>query len=288
MSDQAKIVIVNADDFGMSEGINRGILLAHTDGILGSASIVANGPAFEHAVRAALDTPSLDVGVHICLTGERSVAPAGELRGLADGQGLLPETPRAFTRGLLARRLGIGDVQTEIRAQIERVLTAGIEPSHLDSHQHVHMLPAVFAVVMDLAREYGIPAIRVPLERGSLSSGGFFSRLVQTSLLPRIDRLRLQQVRAAGLYTADWFWGLGTSRAMNEESLIETLRGVRPGVNEIMCHPGVGDADSAQRYPGYAWDEELTALQSEAVRRYIDESDIRLASFRDAWNDPAA
>ncbi len=288
MTAKTTILVVNGDDFGLSEAINRGMLAAHETGILRSTSIMPNGPAFEDAVRIALEHPSLDVGIHLTLTGEPSVAPAGELRSLVNDEGFLPESSRMFTRGLLSRRFSIGDVQTEMRAQIEHVLEAGIEPSHLDSHQHVHMLPAVFAVALDLAREYGIPTIRVSVERAVLSSGGFFARLIQTALLPRIDRVRLDQVRNAGLHTADWFWGLGMTRQMDEAELMGTLRSLRPGVNEVMCHPGISDPFTAGRYPGYAWEDELAALRSDAVRRYIDEKGIRLASFRDARDESSS
>ena len=285
MSAQAKILIVNGDDFGLSEGINRGILSAHQNGILRSTSIMPNGPAFDDAVRIALDTPSLDVGIHLTLFGGPSVAAAGELRGLAGDDGLLPASYSAFTRGLLGRRFTAGDVQTEIRAQIERVLTAGIDPSHLDSHQHVHMLPAIFAIMVDVAREYDVPALRVPLEQREARAGGLLSRLIQALFLPQIGRTRLRQVEAAGLHAADWFWGLGVAGNMNEANLMETLSNLQPGVNEIMCHPGVRDEAVALRHGlDYSWDEELAALQSDAVRQFIAENDIRLASFKDAWN----
>lgn len=285
MADQAKTLIVNADDFGLSEGINRGILSAHENGILRSTSLMPNGCAFDDAVRIALDTPSLDVGVHLCLIGEKSVAPTEDLRGMVSADGLLPESHPVFTRQLLSRRFSVGAVQTEIRAQIERVLTAGIDPTHIDSHQHVHMLPAVFSIVLDVAREYGISAVRVPLEQSQPDRGGFFSRLMHTLFLPRVGQTRLRQVEAAGLRTADWFWGLGTSGTMDETSLMDTLRSLRPGVNEIMCHPGFSDAVTANRYQwGYAWDSEKAALQSDSVRRYIEDNEIRLASFRDAWS----
>lgn len=281
----SKILIVNADDFGLSEGINRAILSAHQNGILRSTSIMPNGSAFEDAVRIALETPALGVGIHLSLIGEKSVSPAGELRGMVNAESLLPDSYPIFTRQLLSKRFTIGDVQTEIRAQIERVLTAGLDPTHIDSHQHVHMLPAVFEIVLDVAREYGIPAIRIPLERGGSDSGGIFTQLKQTWLLSRICRARLRQVEAAGLHTADWFWGLGVSGKMDEANLMAALQSLGPGVNEVMCHPGISDSATVERYQwGYSWDDELAALQSESVRRFIDDNDIRLASFRDAWS----
>lgn len=284
MASEPRVLIVNADDFGLSEGINRGILSAHQAGVLRSTSLMPNGPAFDNAVHIAKATPSLDVGVHLNLIAEKSVAPAGELHGMIDAEGRLPESQRAFTRGLLGRKFSIGDVQTEIRAQIERVLSAGIDPTHIDSHRHVHMLPAVFSVVLNVAREYGIGSVRVPLDRDVQESGGLFSRLMHTLILPRIERTRLRQVEAVGLHTADWFWGLGMTGHMDEASLMAVLQSLRPGVNEVMCHPGITDEFTSEQYAwGYEWDKELAALKSDAVRRFIDGNDIRLASFADAW-----
>ena len=287
MAGQAKILVVNADDFGLSQGINRGILSAHQNGILRSTSIMPNGSAFEDAVRIARETPELGVGIHLSLIGEKSVSPAGELRGMVNDEGLLPDSYPAFTRQLLSKRFNAGHVRTEIRAQIELVLTAGIDPTHIDSHQHLHMLPAVFDIVLDVAREYAIPVVRIPLHRGGgTGRGGTIARLVQALILPRIDRSRLRQVEAAGLRTADWFWGLEVSGKMDEASLMATLQSLGLGVNEVMCHPGISDAATAERYQwGYSWDDGLAALQSDAVRRFVDDNDIRLASFKDAWDE---
>lgn len=284
MTGQAKILVVNADDFGLSEGINRGILLANQNEILRSASIMVNGSAFEDAVRIARETPTLDVGIHLSLIGEKSVSPAGELRRMVDANGLLPESYPAFTRQLLSKRFSVGDVQNEIRAQIERAMEAGLDLSHIDSHQHVHMLPAVFEIVLNVASEYGIPVVRIPLQQSGSQLGGVIAQMMQAFFFSRVSRGRLRQVEAAGLHTADWFWGLNLSGKMNETNLMAVLENLRPGVNEIMCHPGISDPATADHYPwGYSWDDEVAALQSQAIRRFIEDNNIRLASFKDAW-----
>ena len=91
-------------------------------------------------------------------------------------------------------------------------------------------------------------------------------------------------MRDAGLRTADWFWGLGVSGKMNEANLTDTLTRLHPGINEIMCHPGIGDAETSERYEwGYSWDDELAALKSDSVKAFVEENGIRLASFADAW-----
>jgi chitin disaccharide deacetylase len=268
MADQTKILVVNADGFGASETGNRAIVKSFREGIVRSTSLMPNGHAFEDAVRHALETPGLGVGVHLTLVGEKCVAPASELGAMVAKDGSLPETYSTFARDFMARRFGVGEVHAEIRAQIDRVLATDIVPTHIDSSQHLHMLPAIFDLVLSEAAGSGIPAVRVSLEAGGPSRGGLIVRLLQTLMLPRIGRMRLLRVRNAGLNVADWFWGLGVP--MNETNLMDTLRGLRPGVNEIMCHPG-------------ARDEELAALTSDSVRAFIEENGIRLASFADAW-----
>lgn len=243
-----------------------------------------NGSAFDDAVRIAKENPDLGVGVHLSLVAEKSVAPVGDLNAMVSEDGLLPENYSAFARQFMARRFSQGDVRTEILAQVDKALATGIKFTHIDSHQHLHMLPGIFDMVLREALDAGIPAIRVPLERGGIVGGGLL-RMAQTWVLSRISQSRLRQVRSAGMHSADWFWGLGVSGKMNEANLMDTLGRLCPGVNEIMCHPGISDEATLERYHwGYSWDDELAALTSEKVRGFIESNDIRLASFADAWS----
>lgn len=243
-----------------------------------------NGAAFEDAVSVVGETPGLGVGIHLSLVGEKCLAPVSELRGMVAEDGSLPDNYSTFARLFMSKRFGPSEARTEIQAQIDRVIAAGIEPTHIDSHQHLHMLPGIFDIVLDLALDSGIRVIRVPLEQGGPGPGGFSARIIQTWVLSRISRMRLRQVNDAGLHSADWFWGLGVSGKMNEANLTDTISRLRPGVNEIMCHPGISDPKTRAHYRwGYSWDDELAALQSDSIRGMIEGNDIRLASFADAW-----
>jgi len=266
--------------------------LAHQNGIVSSASLMPNGEAFEDAVRIARDTPSLGVGVHLSLVDERCVAPVADLRAMVAEDGRLPPSYIVFARRLLAKRFGVRELRIEIGAQIERVLSAGVHPTHIDSHQHLHMLPGVFEIVVESAIGASIATIRVPLERGGPGPHGPSLRTIQTRILAQMCRARVKQVRKAGLCTADWFWGLAVSGRMSEANLMATLNRLQPGVNEIMCHPGMTFVGPGHHVPGrqeryarwgYSWDDELAALTSEPVRRCIEDSGIRLTSFADAW-----
>ena len=244
-----------------------------------------NGEAFDDAVRIANDNQGLGVGIHLSLVAEKCVAPAADLKTMVSEDGSLPENYSVFARQFVSRRFGTGEVRGEILAQIDKALSTGIKFTHIDSHQHLHMLPGIFDIVLQEAVDADIPAIRIPLERGGIGSGGLM-RMAQTWMLSRISQARLRQVANAGMHSADWFWGLGVSGKMNEANLLDTLGRLRPGVNEVMCHPGISDEATLDRYHwGYSWDDELAALTSEAVRGFIESNDIRLANFADAWTD---
>ena len=155
-------LVVNADDFGISARINEGILLAHRAGIVTATSLMAVGRAFEQAVQYCRAAPALDVGVHLTLVAERPLL-AGR-SSLAGDDGRFPESAGAFLRRWLKGSIRRADVQAEWSAQIERVLDHGIRVTHLDSHQHVHILPGLADLSLKLAARYTIPFVRVPVE----------------------------------------------------------------------------------------------------------------------------
>ena len=282
MAGALRTLVVNADDFGLSEGINRGILSAFRQGILRSASIVPNGMAFEDAVRIASETPDLDIGIHLSLVGERSLAPIRDVRGLASDGGILPSSYATFMRDYALRRFGLRQVRAEIEAQVARVLDAGLRPSHIDSHQHLHVLPGIIDVVIDAAKASGIRIIRLPSEHGGIGGRG----IGQRALLFLCQRAA-PKLREAGIRFADRFWGFGISGHMSEETLAGILDRLGPGVNEIMCHPGFSDAVAEKRYRWhYHWDQEVAALCSDAIWQNIEDRKIRLVGFSEAW-EPA-
>lgn len=269
--------MANADDFGLSERINCGIESAFRRGILRSASIMPNGTAFQDAVRIASAAPGLGVGIHLALVDEQCVARAADVRGLADARGRLPKHHREFLLRWSLRQFDARHIRAEVEAQISRVLEAGIKPTHLDSHQHLHLLPPILNVVLEAAASAGIPVVRLP-DDGSQPKG------LKRAILARLSRRARPQLCAMGIRSVDHFWGLAHSGCMNEPNLRRVLAQLKDGVNEIMCHPGFGDPLTRARYPWrYHWDDESAALTSARIRAYIDDQDIRLANFRDAW-----
>ena len=157
-------LIVNADDFGLTTQVSWGILDAHRGGIVTSTTLMANGGAFDIAVSMARREYALGIGVHLNLTEGLPVSPAWKIPTLVDHQGRLHLSPRRLAQGIMTRQVSLADVETELWQQIWKVVRAGILPTHLDGHKHVHVLPGVSDIVIRLAQEFSIPSIRCPGE----------------------------------------------------------------------------------------------------------------------------
>ena len=149
-------LIVHADDFGLSEKVNEGILQAHRLGILTSASVMANGAAFEHAIEMWRSLPSLDLGIHLTLVEEQPVLDPAMVPSLVNETGQFYRHATIFAKRYFMGKIRLGEVRRELAAQINKVMSRGVTISHLDSHQHVHMLPQVLRVTLELAGEFGI------------------------------------------------------------------------------------------------------------------------------------
>jgi predicted glycoside hydrolase/deacetylase ChbG (UPF0249 family) len=254
-----KRLIINADDFGFTRDVNAGIVHAHCEGVLTSTTLMANGAAFEDAVRLARETPSLDIGCHLVLVQGQSL-----LTGNA-----LPDSPLGLVRALARRRL---DMYGELRAQIVKIMAAGIRPTHLDSHKHTHIVPGIFRTVVRLAEEFSIPYVRLPLDRSvPLTS-------VTSALLSRYYR-RL----AAGpvVRMTDHFLGFRLTGSLDERTMTAALRSLPDGTTELMCHPGYLGPDLAQAPTRLKQSRvrELEALTSPRIRELIRAQAIELTTF---------
>lgn len=243
-----RLLIVTADDVGMHRGMTAGAIRAHREGIVTACSVVASGAAFEDAVARLRDVPSLEVGVHLALVEERS------LTGLR-----MPEKYTAFVPLYLLRVISIAAIERELRAQIERVLATGLRVTHLNGHQHLHLLPRIFAVVARLAREYGIGYVRIVDDRGGSARG------LSMALLSALGR------RARASFTNDRT--LGVAAAGHLQDAVPLLDHVE-GVTELVTHPGVGVSGYGW---GYAWEEETRALCDPHLREELARRGIELA-----------
>lgn len=283
-----KRVIINADDFGIHEGINRGIIYGHSHGAITSTTIMAVGDAFDHAVQLAAAVPSLGVGIHLTLVGERPVASPDQVPSLVDKEGCLPRFYPQFLRHLLQGKVSLADVRTELVAQVEKVIAAGIKPTHLDSHQHMHVVPGIVDITLDLAHHYRIPAIRIPDEPffffgGFEASPGRFVGRGGLTALARIARRKAAKRRIAA---PQHFYGMLAGGFMIEKNLLAIINALPTGVSEIMMHPGDDDAAMTRHYGWqFSWQAELAAVTSPTSQQLLKEKGIELITFRELVHD---
>ncbi|MCC7496922.1 MAG: ChbG/HpnK family deacetylase [Bryobacterales bacterium] len=269
-------LIVNADDFGFTRDVNRGIIDAHRNGILTATTLMANGAAFEDAVPLSGAAPGLDVGVHCVLVGGRSVR---------DPSRALPPTVKDMLAAIITRRL---DPYAELRAQIEKILAAGIRPTHLDTHKHTHLFPPVLNAVARLGKEFGIPWIRRPLDfplsaRGVPLSKRLLSRSMGL-LRKRFHRVLLRN----GCRTTDYFAGFQLTGRFHTAELIDLLQQLPDGMTEFMTHPGycTGELEGARTRLKRSRQLELEALTAPETRAALVAFRIELVGFRQPAGDP--
>jgi len=261
-------LVVNADDFGFTHDVNSGIVEAHQRGILTATTVMANGAAFEDAVRLARETPTLDVGCHLVLVGGRS---------LVTGEALPATVGRLM--GTLGRR-GLDPV-AELRAQIERCLAAGLAPLHLDTHKHTHLLPPVLEAVARLAGEYGIRWVRRPFDFPLTPEGVPWAQRVVSRAMT-VVRGRFHRVLARhGCSTTDHFAGFQITGAYSARDLVGLIEALPEGTTELMVHPGHCGAElmAAKTRLKESRARELAALVDPAVREALGRCGVELARY---------
>lgn len=280
-----KELIINADDFGLSSGANRGIVKAWQQGILTSASLMVGGSAFKEAASLARENPALQVGLHLTLVQGRAVLKQQGLPALVDADGNFGNDPvlagmRYFFLKPLRKKL-----YREIEAQIASCLEAGIDLSHVDGHLNIHMHPVVFDILCELMPKYGIRTFRLSREclRANLAldrrrvlgkcADAFIFATLARRCKARLDRL--------GIGYAVEVKGLLNSGRMTEAYLLQALDGVGEGLTEIYFHPGCRPCAELDRWmPQYRHDEELAALTSAQVAVKLTTLGISLRNYR--------
>lgn len=270
-----KRLVVNADDFGYTPGVNRGIVAAFTGGIVRAATLMAVAPYFDDAVRLAREHPGLDLGVHLVLAGSAPaltaagtpLAPGGSFhRSLADAVRAILATPTAAIRA-------------ELRAQIDKVLAAGIKPLHLDSHKQTHLVPRVWQLVVELAREYAIPFVRRPGDTFTVPLDYPIGDLVSDWVVRGVAEY------CAGQYptrTLPHFFGQRAVGHLEKLGLLRMLERLPEGDTELMVHPGYPDAElAATSRLVESRRIELAALCDPQVRETVAARGIVLTPYRE-------
>jgi chitin disaccharide deacetylase len=270
-----KSLVVTADDVGLHAGMTRGALEAHDRGLVTAVSVVANGRALEPALEELRKRPGLDAGVHLTLVGERPLSPPAAVPSLLGRGGAFLPHMRSFALRYALGRIAAAEVEAELRRQIERLLAGGLHLVHLNSHQHLHVLPRVFAVVLRLAEEYRIPFVRIPREPALRVSG----RALEIAVLNAAGR-RARRRLPDTLKAADRTVGVLDAGRLTSERFETILANAGEGVSELVCHPGLGDRELAAAYTwGYAWEAETAALCDPRLPDLLRALGIELTSF---------
>ena len=291
-----KRLIVNADDLGWSEAVTCGIIKAHREGVLTSTTLMANLPGAEAALeRARREAPDLAIGLHLVLTEGRPLT-GKDAAWLTDPAGefirALPALSRLVRSSADARKA----VEKEWDAQVRWALERGLRPTHLDSHKHVHLMPMLVPIAVDLARRHGIAAVRTTAEIRLPGLARLLPRewtwqdRVRQRLLAWIGRrwgVQAQKaVCEAGLATTDWFFGVRATGGISPDVMLELLRRAPEGTGELMVHPGLAEAEAGrQTRLARSRPLELAALCEKRVREATRELGWTLINFKDLHHE---
>ncbi len=289
-------LIVNADDFGLTSGVNRAIAEAHREGVVSSATLMANAgePAFTEAVEAARALPGLSVGCHVVLVDGRPVSAPGAVDTLLAIRSGEPECFYSSLSAFAARATMGGfdreQLVTEIVAQIRKIQAAGIAISHLDSHKHAHIFPEILRAMLRAARICGVGAIRSPfVPMKAIMAQRFAGKSV---LLKRYGQVRVlnafagnfrRQTSRAGLRAPDGVIGVIETGSMDGILLRQALSGLPEGTWELVCHPGYADADlrAVRTRLVESREQELGLLTSAELKTFLEAEKIRVIGYRD-------
>jgi len=285
-------LIVNADDLGWTDGVNRGIADAHRQGLVTSTSLLANGRAFDSALDVARGNPALGVGVHLNLSDGPPTASPENVRGLLNEMNCLEDGPETLLLRIASRSLPLEEIEREWDAQIQKVREAGIHPTHVDGHKHVQMLPGLFEIAVRLAKKHGIRAIRVSHEEsrlravlatdGEQKTGVVLKQGVQARGLKLLAPDAREMANRQGLVTTDYFCGIAQTGVLHRTGVERLLESLPDGTTELMCHPGYFD-DALHASPTRLQESRQTELQiltDPALRKLVATRGIRLISYK--------
>ena len=282
-------LIVNADDFGLTSGVNRGIVEAHEGGVVTSATLMANGGALPHAIELAASAPQLSVGCHVVLVDGSPISNTTKVASLTVGNGNPQFRTSIFDfawycmRGKLSPR----EIEAEAVAQIRKLQAAGIPVTHLDTHKHTHLFSQVLHPLLRAAKTCGVRAIRNPAEPIRLArvatQPALWKRWAQVRVLNRLASEFRTAVREAGMFTPQGTLGIVVTGVMDERLLTAIIERIPEGTWELVCHPGYDDQDLAQVNTRLRASRvrELELLKSPFIRQQLEKQGIELISYRD-------
>jgi hopanoid biosynthesis associated protein HpnK len=293
-------LIINADDFGLTVGVNRAIAEAHADGVVTSATLMANGAAFGDAVNLAANLPRLGVGCNVILVDGSPVLDSSKLSSLiavnSDSGAQFRTSLGRFAACAITGRLKAGQVEAEAVAQFRKLQEAGIRISHFDAHKHTHMFPVVLRPLLRAAKACGISAVRnpftpwLPISLRHLGPLRIWKRYLQVRTLYGLTASFRRTVAEAGMITPDGTFGIIATGALDLNLFLGIVERIPEGTWEFVCHPGYNDAElgAVRTRLRESRLQELKILTSTAARESLAKRGIQLISYRDLVGEGAA
>lgn len=274
-------LLVNADDFGRHMLINRAVAECVERGCLRSATLMPGGRAFDDAVAVARAHPALGVGIHFTLVNGFPVCPPEDIPSLVTEDGVFYDNHVQFVKRFLAGRIRMEDVRRELAAQAEKMERTGLALTHVDSHQHMHVLPGIFSTVLDAAAALHLDAVRIP--RTPLFSGSFggLGQLVGRLGLCTLAEIAGREAARRGFRTPDHFTGIVAGEAVDEPCFRSIIKHLKPGATEVMMHPGT---DTTVLQKACLWDHdfeaERNAIISPSIAALLKDNRVEIINFR--------
>lgn len=280
-------IIVNADDFGRHELINKAVAIGVETGCLRSATIMPGGAAFADAVAIAKTHKQLGLGLHFTLVNGNPVLPPAEIPSLVDTDGKFYDNYGLFVKRYATGKIDLDDVRRELAAQLRKVQQTEIKLTHCDSHQHIHALPRITPIVCQLAKEGKIPAVRIPatgLFLGGSISEDHLGAVIGRAGLRTFAEMARRTAKKYDLKTTEHFAGNVAGRAVNEQDFQRIMRKLQPGTTEIMMHPGT-DNDILQRdcLWEHDFEAELAAVSLSPETEFMRRKKVQVINFGDIY-----
>lgn len=282
-------LVVNADDFGLSSGVNRAIVKAHADGVVTSATLMANGAAFCEVQALSKQSPKLSIGCHVLLIDGKPLLPAPEVRSLTQS-GRFRDGLRTFATRALTGQLDSTEIAAEAKAQIRKLQVAGVFVSHFDTHKHTHMFPKVLHPLLQAAAECGVRAVRnpfgprLPLRLPELlRRPNLWTRWAEVRVLRTFAGAFQNTIQREGFVTTDGTLGIEITGTMDAKLFTAVATSVPEGTWELVCHPGYNDSDlqTVNTRLRESREIELRVLSSPRTREILARQGVELISYRD-------
>ena len=275
-----KNLIVNADDFGRHKLINRAVEFSFNKGCLKSATLMAGGVAFDDAIRVAKNNRGLGIGIHFTLANGNPVLPPKNIPTLVTDEGIFYDNYVTFLKRYFSGKIALSEIRSELAAQLQKILRAGLTLTHFDSHQHLHHIPGIIEITLEIAKAEKISAMRVANTKifdGELNS---FGKFVGRFGLSSLAKFAAHKAHNKNFATPEHFTGIVAGESVSEKFLLKLLANLKDGTTEVMLHPGT-DNKTLQDFCRWEhnFEEELAAVTSPKILGLLAEKNISAVNF---------